>query len=138
MTTNSSSAPSTTTGKLGMWLTGAIILGIVWVFWFNGQSTATWDGDGEINLFPEAAETKNYRLDAQISVTKEATGPFSFQEVYKITSYRWPEANESTEFKDECIVKSGSSSTCTANDGRKYKVEVNKAPLQPDPPSYDE
>lgn len=80
-----------------------------------------WSGEGTVNLFPESASSKNYRLPADISVKTE----WWWQRSYNITAVEWP--NEGRSYFTDCII-SNENSYCEDDEGRNWKIEVEEAP----------
>lgn len=109
----------------------AILLIIVWVFTVgHGRGPSAYgNGDGSIDVFPQADAAKNYRLDAQIEVYGKAKTLFSNYKQYDVNSAVWPDGGE-LQFKNgPCVVTSTTNrSLCTAEDGRSYYIEVISAP----------
>ena len=111
-----------------VYVIGGIALAIFIIFLW--PHTYNWDGDGEINLYPDSESVKNYRLPATIEVTHKQYGWFSDRTTYQITNAGWP--NEGSLKFDSCSVKKDSTSSCTDTSGESWTVEVNSAPEQPE------
>lgn len=112
------------------WLYWALGIAIGIFVLFIWPSTSTYDGDGTVSLFPEGADAKNYRLDAQITVTEHDNGWFRKNYTYKVTRADWP--NGGYETFNDCTVQKDSRSDCVDQDNRTYTVEVTSAPEPPD------
>ncbi len=113
------------------WILAAIAVYVVW-FW---PHTETWDGDGEINVFPSSDSVKNYRLDAYMKVELKRHGWFDESERYSDIRGDWPNGGEFD--ISDCVVVKGSSSTCTDQSGKEYRVEVMTAPQAPESDSSE-
>lgn len=85
----------------------------------------SWSGNGQVNLFPEGAVSKNYRLDADI----EVKNGFLWRKTYTVNSVEWPDSGTSS-FSD-CTI-GGSNYTCTDSEGRSWRIEVVQPPDAPD------
>lgn len=122
-----------------MWLflAGAALF----VYWLrvdalNGYS---WDGEGEISIFSDSSDIKNYRLITYMEAKESA---FMFKKgyiEYFIDSADWPNGGE-LNFKPECVIRSdlGMRNNCTDTEGRSWLVELTTPPEKPDSSSYDE
>lgn len=112
------------------WWVGAISLCAVvyWLVWLSGSYS--WQGEGEINIFPENAQSKNYRLPADISAKKIRSFLFNEKIEYTIESFTWPDAEDRTYFDHNCMVIDKQSTECEY-EGKVYKVEIETAPSQP-------
>lgn len=104
---------------IGLFLLALFVLAPLGMF--GGDS---WSGDGEVNLFPEGATSKNYRLDAKIDVTSK----WWRKKDYKIDSVVWPESG--TTYFSDCIIND-SNTTCTDNEGHTWRVEIATVPDKP-------
>lgn len=108
-----------------------IIAAVVWVV-FLWPHTDTWDGDGEISVFPNSLDAKNYRLTAQIEVVRHRNGWMygSADTEYTVTQFSWPNGGDA-DLKN-CVVKNKSQASCTDQDGKSYNIEVTTPPEQPE------
>lgn len=88
---------------------------------FGGQS---WSGSGQVNLFPDSAESKNYRLEADIEVKTK----LGWKKEYKVNSVTWPNGGNS--YFNDCI-STGEDTTCSDDEGRNWTVEVVESPSAP-------
>ena len=106
---------------------GGLLLVAYFLFLFpNGYDRPS---TGQVNLFPTDAESKNYRLDAQIDVHGSRLGILRGYDIeYTINTVTWP--NEGTSHFKNCVVKMGETSKCTATDDDEYFVEVQGEPEQ--------
>jgi hypothetical protein len=118
------------TKKVLWWVAGIAAAIFVIFLW---PHTNTWDGDGSINAFPSGAESKNYRLDATMSVTEHKNGWLKSHDEYSDIQGEWPDGG--TFDISDCTIKQGQQSYCTDQDGKGYQVEVQTAP---DPPETDD
>jgi hypothetical protein len=107
----------------------------IWVIWLTNSST--WQREGEINMFPENAFSKNYRLPAIISAKTSRSFPFKETTQYQINSFTWPNAEEETEFDSDCKVTDKQSTKCVYK-GKTYVVEIETPPEQPEGRSEDD
>jgi hypothetical protein len=80
-----------------------------------------WSGKGQINLFPEGATSKNYRLTADIAVETK----FWWHKEYIINSVEWPDTGKS--YLSDCVL-TDSNNTCVDNEGRSWRIEIVEAP----------
>lgn len=85
----------------------------------------SWGGEGQVNLFPEDATSKNYRLVADIEVKTH----FLWRKTYKINSVEWPYSG--TSYFSACTIGS-SDDTCTDDEGRSWRIELVQPPDAPD------
>lgn len=106
-----------------------------WVIWLT--SSISWQGEGEINIFPENASSKNYRLAAFISAKTNRSFPFKETVKYQIDNFTWPNAEEETNFDNDCIVTNKQSTKCIYK-GKTYTVEIEAPPEQPEGRSEDD
>lgn len=111
------------------WQNWAIVLGIVlfiYAGWYSSNNDVKESSvETQVNLFPASDSAKNYRLDAYTNIEKHVQFPFSTYRLYSIDRYKWPNADDYTEFENGCTIDSRKeSSVCIASDGREYKVEV--------------
>lgn len=113
------------------WWVGVILFFIVvfWLIWLSGSSS--WQDEGEINIFPENAESKNYRLPASISAELTRSFPFNEKIEYTIESFTWPDAEEETYFDNNCIVIDRETTECEYK-SKVYRVEIETPPEQPE------
>lgn len=114
---------------------GLIVAGLIWAAFF-WPHTFTWDGDGQIDVFPDSDSVKNYRLDATMTVTLERRGWFGGETVYTDITGSWP--NGGTLELDGCTVSEDSRTECTDQDDKSYGVEVVAAPERPEADNYDD
>lgn len=82
---------------------------------------SNWSGEGTVNLFPDSADSKNYRLTADIEVNTK----WWWQKDYVINSVEWPNGGNSS-FSD-CVISS-SNTSCSDDEGRDWIIEVEEAP----------
>ena len=116
-------------------IAGIIAVGI-WVV-FLWPHTDVWDGDGTVSVFPKSEYSKNYRLDAQIEVTRHRNGWMygSSDTEYNVTRFNWPDGGYA-DFK-KCVVKNKDRSECKDQDSNTYVIEVTSPPEQPEADSSD-
>jgi hypothetical protein len=106
-------------------LVGIVVLVIAYMtLW---PSTQTWSGEGEISMFPDGSDAKNYRLDAEIDVT-EHKGIGAKPTQYYIASANWPDGGTA---ELDCTLVVGGNNVCTDQDNKEYAVEVTVVPEQP-------
>lgn len=111
--------------KLGGITVGALI---VWYFFIGASVGNSWEGEGTINVFPENADAKNYRLEADITTTIHSRKFFLTYKSYEFDSARWPNGG-TLEFDSDCKVTDlEPRTTCSADDGTEYFVEVQDKP----------
>lgn len=93
--------------------------------------TYIWEGEGSVSIFPVGSDSKNYRLPAEMNITKKQNGwGLNRTNEYVISKVTWPNGGYST-FSD-CTVKDDGHPTCVTDDGDEYSVEVNSIPDMPD------
>lgn len=114
------------TKKILGWSAG-IVVGIFVIFLW--PHTSSWDGEGTINVFPEDATAKNYRLDATMTVTRHKQGWMHKYDEYTDIRGSWPGGGDFN--VEDCVVRDKATSDCSNQDGKMYRVEVQTAP---DPP----
>jgi hypothetical protein len=114
---------------------GLLIAGLIFAAFF-WPHTFTWDGDGEIDVFPSTESVKNYRLDATMTVTLQRNGWFGGHEEYTDITGSWP--NGGTLELSDCTVSQDSRAECTDQDDTSYGVEVVTPPERPEADSYDD
>ncbi len=102
--------------SIGLLLLSMLVLGPTGMF-----GGSTWSGKGEINLFPEGAASKNYRLPAEMTVNTK----WWWQKEYKITSVDWPDSG--TSHLVDCTI-SKSNDSCTDDEGRNWTIEIVETP----------
>ena len=113
---------------LGGWLSIVIFFWFLFVIHPRG---ASWDGGGEINAFPQNAESKNYRLEADMTATIKGKSLISNYTEYSIMSATWPNGGR-LGFRAGCTVSElQPRSVCVADDGKNYRVEVATPPEAP-------
>lgn len=93
-----------------------------------------WNGEGEVSLFPSENSVKNYRVPADIEVTKSGYGWFINKEVYEVKTVYWPNGGYTSFYK--CFVEQNKTAFCS-DDENEYEVEVNEIPDQPEYDSGD-
>lgn len=111
-----------------------VVIALVW-FILIAPHTYTWDGAGSVSLFPSSDSVKNYRLDAQIVVTRHKHGWFTSYDEYSVKQADWPDGG--TSYFDGCSMRVGMQTSCDEQDGHSYNVEVTQAPEQPEADSND-
>lgn len=107
-----------------------LVLGVY--FWhIIAVNNYAWDGTGTVSLFPSDDQSKNYRVDADISAV-EHTLPFvKGHDTYIVNSVTWPDGG-STKLIG-CIIQSNIGyATCISDNGSNYRVEVTTPPPLPD------
>ena len=114
--------------KTRNWGIGLFLLCILILYPLGMFGGDTWSGEGQVNLFPEGASSKNYRLTAEIEVTTKLW----WNRDYKIDSVEWP--NSGTSDLTDCTI-SKSNNSCSDEEGRNWRIEVVEAP---DHPSRDD
>lgn len=114
------------------WLIALSIIFVIFIWYRSGQDGYQWDGQGSVNLFPANAGSKNYRVDADMKVTRKVKGLLTVYYEYKIKNVTWP--NGGTVFFDGSCTINGENNNkfddCTL-DGREYRVEVDTVPEMP-------
>jgi len=111
------------------WVLGVLIAIFGLFIWPHSN---TWGGDGAINAFPVIDNSKNYRLDATMTVTKHSFGWLHLYSSYNYSSIAgaWPDGG--TLELSGCVVKDKSRASCTDQSGKSYGIEVEFAPDSPD------
>jgi hypothetical protein len=104
---------------------GGLLVVAIFLVWFGISGGSSWGGQGQVNLFPEGATSKNYRLDADIEVKTR----FLWRKTYTINSVDWPDSG--TSYFNGCTI-GGSNYTCTDDEGRTWRIEVVQPPDAPD------
>jgi hypothetical protein len=84
-----------------------------------------WNGEGRVNLFPEGAVSKNYRVTADITVKEK----WWWKKEYVIESVDWP--NEGYSRLLDCTI-GGGNDTCTDDEGRAWRIEIEVVPSPPE------
>lgn len=112
------------------WWVGVITFCAIAYFYFWITSSSSWQGEGEINIFPENATSKNYRLPAVINAKTSRSFPFKETVKYQIENFTWTNAEEETSFDNDCIVVGKQSTKCIYK-GKTYIVEIETPPEQP-------
>lgn len=119
------------------WIGGGLLL--LWFMFFHPH-TNKWNGEGEVNVFPDYSESvKNYRLPASIEVTEKYRGWFgSSTYLYRVQRAEWPNGGW-LEFRYKCLIQDKAHPLCMAEDGTDYMIEVATPPDAPEyePPSSD-
>lgn len=111
-----------------------VVIGVVVIIWaifcYLPNSHKEWYGLAEVSLFPDNAESKNYRLDApDTRAERNMSGLFSSITTYTVSTVNWPDGGDSK--FDDCTITQGSTSNCITTDGTAYRVEITTAPDQP-------
>lgn len=115
------------------WVLGIAIALFVIFYW---PHTSSWDGDGQIDAFPNSGSVKNYRLDSTMTVERNWRGWFRSNGTLEYSDIvgQWP--NGGTLELQGCSVIDKERTYCTDQDGKGYGVEVVSAPDEP--PADDE
>ncbi len=100
-----------------------VIFAVFLFFYYTDNSEQT--GQGVINAFPDGADAKNYRLNAEMTAKTVRAGLFN-TERYAIDKMYWPNGGYST-LKD-CVVMKDTQSLCITLDGDRYLIEVVTPP----------
>lgn len=119
-----SKLPDKTQEKIRNWGIGLLLLTIFILAPLGMFGGDKWSGQGVVNLFPEGAASKNYRLDAEMEVTTK----WWWNKEYKISSVEWPDSGTSD--LTDCTI-SKSSNACTDDEGRNWRIEIVEAPDRP-------
>lgn len=107
-----------------------VVLSFMWVT-RDSRNTFGWEGDdGVVNIFPVAAESKNYRLKAYVKVDVTPEGFNGQKKIYDVDYVFWP--NDGKTYFEECIVvPTHKENKCLDDEYREWKVEVQKEPNTP-------
>lgn len=104
----------------------AVIIAIIY-FGLLYHHDVSYTGTGTVNLFPEGAKSKNYRVDGNIHVHSSWYGLIGQKTTqYSLESVKWPDGGRS--FFYTCSLDGGSG-TCSTSDN-KYSIELVSAPTQ--------
>jgi amino acid transporter len=109
---------------VGMLLISFLVL---WPLGMFGGSS--WGGLGSVNLFPSGADSKNYRVNAEMTVHPK----LFWQREYTIDSVEWP--NGGTSYFSNCEVTKDNK-LCEDDEGRKWTVEIATNPEYDGPDDY--
>jgi hypothetical protein len=121
--------------RIGYYLLGGLF---IWYLFIGYDREFAFEGEGQVNAFPVDAESKNYRLPADIYVETNGRTPWSNYDEYTVLRATWPNGGTLT-FSEECIVKGPQSTTvCTTEDGDAYTIEVETPPEKSADTQYDD
>lgn len=116
-----SKLPTKTQEKIRNWSIGLLLLAFfvgVPMGMIGGDS---WSGEGVVNIFPEGATSKNYRVAAEMEVETK----WLWQKEYKIESVLW-DGGGNTDFENCTIDKSNKK--CSDEEGRVWRIEIVETP----------
>lgn len=116
-----SKLPDKTQEKIRNWSIGLFLLAF-----FVGIPTGmiggdSWSGEGVVNIFPEGATSKNYRVSAEMEVKTK----WLWQKEYNIDSILWDNGGNS-DLEDCTITKSNNK--CSDEEGRIWRIEIVETP----------
>lgn len=95
------------------------LVGLV-IFQIYLGATSESAGPGTVNLFPEGASSKNYRVDASLNQSYNYLSLF-VKAPLNLTEVQWPDSG--TEDVDACIVPREGSTTCVIGEDT-YRIEL--------------
>ena len=111
--------------KIRNWGAGLFVVFFIFLIPAGILGGNDWSGEGQVNLFPDGAVSKNYRLASEM----EVKNGFLWRKTYVIDSVQWPDGGSSS-FSD-CTI-GNSNQTCTDDEGRNWRIEVVERPEAPD------
>jgi hypothetical protein len=103
--------------SVGIFVVGVLVANLA--FGLIGGGGA---GDGRVNLFPQGASAKNYRVDAWL-VEETNYMPLFAHGAYDVTHVYWGEDGEQDVEVSGCVLKKGEQKTCDVG-GETYNVEI--------------
>jgi|GEM_PF-5889792 len=106
--------------RAGWWIAAVITAGLI-VAWGSQSGGNSWTGQGQVQLFPQGAASKNYQLSAQITVTSKSW----WRHEYTVNSVDWPDSGTSN--LSSCTLDSVPN-ICTDEQGRSWRVVMSQAP----------
>lgn len=122
-TTNAKSARYPLMEWLGHVAVGLLIIAVLVIVLGGGMGARDWRGRGDVNLYPFAGSSKNYRLEAEIIVRKH----WFWRKDYTIESVDWPNSGKSTFY--DCTINA-SSRECIDDEGRTWIIAVNELSIE--------
>ena len=100
------------------------------ILWFGiwSQRGVVYEGyRGEVNVYPEGAQAKSYRLKATIDTTVEGSTIITNRFEYVVTEVQWPDGKRS-QIDWPCVLPETGRVSCSTGDGDDYEFELAEKP----------
>lgn len=116
-------------GRIAVVIMVGVVLTGLFLINRHDHNSGYWEGEGEVNLFPVDATSKNYRVKTYMRVEMKPRGFYGNKKTYDVDYVIWPNGGK-TYFEQCEVIPLDRKSLCTDNDYRDWRVEVQ---IEPDP-----